>query len=112
MSPLWMNWFENPISVQFNHRISAYLLTLLIVLQWFVAQRSNAEQPHKTRTWIILLITIVQVIVGIVTIVLEVPLYWALAHQGVAFILLAAAVAHWRGLVGRYPPVTELEERE
>lgn len=111
MSPLWVNWFENPISVQFNHRISAYLLTLLIVLQWLVARASNAEQPHKTRTWIILMITIAQVAVGVITIVLEVPLYWALAHQGVAFILLAAVVAHWRGLVGPYPPVTEVEVR-
>ncbi len=111
MSPLWINWFENPISVQFNHRISAYLLTLIIVLQWLVARASRAEQPHKTRTSLILLITLVQVIVGITTIVLEVPLFWALAHQGIAIILLASVIAHWRGLIGPYPAVTEVEIR-
>jgi len=112
MTPVWLNWFENPVSVQFNHRISAYLLTLLILLQWWLARRSAAESPHKFRTLFILIIAFFQVLVGIVTIVMEVPLHWALVHQGLAVILLAAAVAHWRGLVGPYTPVTSLEIRD
>ena len=112
MTPVWLNWFENPISVQFNHRISAYLLLLLIIAQWWIARRSTAEQPHKFRTLVILIVTLNQVIAGIATILLEVPLHWALIHQGLAVILLAAVVAHWRGLVGPYAPVTSLEIRD
>ena len=111
MQPLWINWFENPISVQFNHRITAYALIVLIFIQWLIARNSHAETPHKRRTALILMIVLVQALIGILTVLWEVPLNWALAHQGVAVVLLAAVVAHWRGLVGPYTPVTSLEIR-
>lgn len=112
MTPLWINWFENPISVQFNHRLGAYLLMLVIGLQWIIARSSVAETPHKRRTVLILILVLIQAFIGILTVVWEVPLNLALAHQGVAVILLAAVIAHWRGLVGSYPPVTAVEFRE
>jgi len=111
LEPLWRNWFENPVSVQFNHRISAYLLFVLIVAQWWIARRSSAEAPHKLRTVLMLLVVTAQVIIGIVTLVLQVPLHWALVHQAMAVLLLALAVAHWRGIIGPYPPVTDIEVR-
>ncbi|MGB7334314.1 MAG: COX15/CtaA family protein [Salaquimonas sp.] len=111
LQPLWLNWFENPKSVQFNHRLSGYLLFAVIVLQWLLARSSTAEFPHKARTTLILFVTLAQVIVGVTTLMLQVPLYWALAHQAVAVVLLATVIAHWRGLVGPYAPVTKLEVR-
>jgi len=111
MSPLWLNWFENPISVQFNHRISAYVLLAVILFQWWAASGSRAEAPHKRRTFLIALVAFVQAIIGILTVIWEVPLNTALAHQGVAVVLLAFVVAHWRGLVGPYAPVTAFEIR-
>jgi len=111
LKPLWLNWFENPKSVQFNHRIGAYLLFALIVVQWLIVRASTAQTPHKRRTVVITLLAIVQVAVGVVTLVMQVPLYWALAHQAVAVLLLAVVVAHWRGLVGPYPRVTQMEIR-
>ena len=111
MSPLWLNWFENPISVQFNHRISAYVLLAVILFQWWAASGSRAEAPHKRRTFLIVLVAFVQAIIGILTVIWEVPLNTALAHQGVAVLLLAFVVAHWRGLVGPYAPVTAFEIR-
>ncbi|MCC0021351.1 MAG: COX15/CtaA family protein [Nitratireductor sp.] len=111
MSPLWLNWFENPVSVQWNHRLMGYILFSVIVVQWLVARASTAEKPHKRRTMFLFLIVLVQVILGITTVLMSVPLHVALTHQGVAIILLAATVAHWRGLVGPYPPVTDIEVR-
>ena len=111
MTPVWLNWFENPISVQFNHRLGGYLLFLLIAAQAWVALRSRAERPHKRRTVLIVLLVLVQIALGVVTVLWEVQLHAALTHQAVAVILLAAAVAHWRGIVGPYPPVTSMEVR-
>ncbi|MEO0329588.1 MAG: heme A synthase, partial [Pseudomonadota bacterium] len=34
--------------------------------------------------------------------VLQVPLSWALLHQGGAVVVLGFAVAHWRGIKGSY----------
>ena len=111
MTPAWLNWFENPVAVQFNHRLSGYLLFLLILAQAWAALRGEAERPHKRRTVLIVLIALLQLALGIVTVLWEVHLHAALTHQAVAIVLLAAAVAHWRGIVGPYPPVTSLEVR-
>lgn len=111
LAPIWLNWFENPISVQFNHRLGGYLLFVLILAQAWVALRSGAERQHKRRTLLIVLIGLVQLALGILTVLWEVPLHAALAHQAVAVVLLAAAIAHWRGIVGPYSPVTGLEVR-
>jgi hypothetical protein len=45
----------------------------------------------------------IQALIGIVTIVTQVPIGWALAHQGWAVVVLGFAVAHWRGFYGAYP---------
>ena len=111
LTPVWLNWFENPVSVQFNHRLGGYLLFVLILVQAWVALHSEAERPHKRRTVLIVLLALTQLALGVVTVLWEVHLHAALTHQAVAVLLLAAAVAHWRGIVGPYPPVTSLEVR-
>ena len=111
LSPAWRNLFENPIAVQFDHRIGAYLLLLLFGIQAVIASRSEAEAPHKRRTLLVLAIALLQATIGILTVLWEVPLATALLHQAVAVILLGAAIAHWRGLKGSYPAVTAMEAR-
>ena len=49
-----------------------------------------------------------QAIIGISTLVMQVPLDLALTHQAAALIVLGFAVAHWRGFVGEYPPETAI----
>jgi cytochrome c oxidase assembly protein subunit 15 len=111
LEPIWRNWFENPVTVQFNHRMGAYLLVAVIAAQWLVARRSSAEAPHRRRTFLVLIVALLQATIGIATLVLQVPLHLALTHQAMAVILLAFAVAHWRGIVGPYPAVTDIEVR-
>ncbi|MEM9332564.1 MAG: COX15/CtaA family protein [Pseudomonadota bacterium] len=102
-SPAWVNMFENPKTVQFIHRMSAYAVLALIAAQMIVAYRSESGETHKRRTVVLLSIALVQAAIGIVTLVLQVPLSWALLHQGGAVVLLGFAVAHWRGIAGTYP---------
>lgn len=111
VSPLWLNWFENPTSVQFNHRMGAYALTLLVLVQFVLTLKARVDAPHFNRSVIMLLLVLAQAAAGIITLVMQVPLHWALAHQALAVIFLAASVAHWRGLKGPYSKITDLQLR-
>jgi len=106
LQPLWLNFFENPKTVQFVHRMGAYAVFLLIFAQMILAMRSNAGSPHIRWTIILFWLAVFQLALGVGTLVLQVPLGWALAHQAAAFILLGAAIVHWRALKGPYPPET------
>jgi len=110
--PLWLSWFGDQVCGRFDRRIRAAVVAVVMGREWGIAGRSGAGRPQKFRTFVILILVLNEVVAGIATIVLEVPLHWALIHQGLAVILLGAVVAHWRGLVGPYPPVTALEVRD
>ncbi len=102
LQPWWANAFENPKMVQFVHRISAYAVLALILFQMVVAYRSKSGDTHKRRTVVLLALVLAQAAIGIMTLVLQVPLSWALLHQGGAVVLLGFSVAHWRGVRGGY----------
>lgn len=101
-SPWWINAFENPKTVQFIHRLSAYVVLAFLVFQMVIAYQSESGDTHKRRTAVLLGLGALQAAIGIVTLVLQVPLSWALLHQGGAVVLLGFAVAHWRGIRGEF----------
>ncbi len=103
IEPLWRNFFESPKTVQFIHRMSAYLIWIAAAWHVWETVRGTADVTHKRRSVILFLAISAQALVGIATLVLQVPFYWALAHQGLALVILAFAVAHWRGCKGSYP---------
>jgi cytochrome c oxidase assembly protein subunit 15 len=39
---------------------------------------------------------------------MQMPLHWALLHQGFALVVLGFAAAHWRGTKGAYPLPMEI----
>ncbi len=93
LSPFWMNIVDNITAIQFNHRIGAYVLTLLIGLHTLLAWRSAAPTARQRLAGLSVLIAL-QMVLGVVTLVYVVPFSAALAHQGVALIMLAVAVWH------------------
>lgn len=111
LDPFWLNWFENLKSVQFNHRVGAYVLILLVLAQFIYTLKARVDVPHFNRSIILVLLVIAQAAVGILTLVMQVPLHLALTHQALAVIFLAASIAHWRGLIGSYPHLTNLQVR-
>jgi len=112
LEPAWRNFFENPKTVQFVHRAGGYILFLLILLGWLAARGAATAPVHRRRAFVLLLLALVQVAIGVTTLVMQVPLHAALAHQAMAIVLLGFAVAHWRALAGPYPPVTGVAVRE
>ncbi len=92
LRPWWINLFENIATVQFDHRLIAYLLCLVIPLFWWSAMRSAL--PARTRRGAHLLLgwLAVQVTLGISTLLLVVPVPLAAAHQAGALILFSIAL--------------------
>ena len=93
LEPFFRNWFENVAAVQFDHRILA-LTTLAAVVVFGVAAWRSDLSPHARHTLAALLaMALIQVALGIATLLLVVPIPLAAAHQAGAVLLLTAALA-------------------
>ncbi|WEX78575.1 COX15/CtaA family protein [Sinorhizobium numidicum] len=110
--PAWINLFENPKTVQFLHRAGAYLLFALALIHMIVSLRAAPETTHARRSVVLFALVTIQAVVGITTLVLQVPIGWAVLHQAGALAVLGFAIAHWRGFVGEYPKSTAIEVRD
>jgi len=91
-TPWWRNLFENTLTVQFEHRMLAYTLFVLAVLHAIDAARSRAERAVIDGTLWFLGVVTLQATLGILTLLNQVPMDLALAHQAVAIAVLTLAV--------------------
>jgi cytochrome c oxidase assembly protein subunit 15 len=92
LQPAWLSIFEDITTVQFNHRIFAYCLIVLIV--GFAVFSFIRGITGKKRLAVILFLValILQVLLGIITLLLVVPVSLAAAHQAGAIVLLTASL--------------------
>jgi cytochrome c oxidase assembly protein subunit 15 len=111
LNPVWLNAFENAKAVQWLHRMSAYLLLALALIQMVMLLVLHAGTTHANRGVVFFLLACAQAAVGIATLLMAVPLDLALTHQGLALILLGFSVAHWRGFHGEYARPTDVSVR-
>jgi len=103
IEPAWRNFFENPKTVQFLHRLGAYFVMAAALWHALAARRAEPGSPHAHRALLLLGLVTLQAALGIATLLLVVPLDLALAHHGFAMVVLGFAAAHWRGTKGAYP---------
>ena len=96
LKPLWANWFENAAAVQFDHRMMAYALLAVAVWHAVDAKRAAPKSALARRAAIVAAAVTVQASIGIMTLLLVVPLWAGLLHQGFAMAVLIAATLHWR----------------
>jgi cytochrome c oxidase assembly protein subunit 15 len=92
--PLWRNFFENPLTVQFDHRMLGYVIGLLAVLHLFNVAKLVKHGPVFTSAALVAAAVIVQVALGIWTLLSVAALPLALLHQATAMITLTLAVIH------------------
>jgi cytochrome c oxidase assembly protein subunit 15 len=93
-APLWRNFFENPLTVQFDHRMLGYVIGLLAFLQLFNVAKLVKRGPIVTSAALVVAAVIVQVALGIWTLLSVAALPLALLHQATAMIALTLAVFH------------------
>lgn len=90
LAPAWLSMFEDVTTIQFNHRMFAYLLIVLLSTFAFRIFRQAGEGRGRLAAVLLMLALCVQVGLGISTLVLQVPVAVAVSHQGGAVILLTA----------------------
>jgi len=109
--PAWINFFENPKTVQFIHRIGAYTLFALTLINMIMALRAAPKTTHARRAVVLFALVTIQAAIGITTLLLHVPLHWGLLHQGGALVVFGFAIANWRGYYGEFTRQTVIAER-
>ncbi|WP_374563670.1 COX15/CtaA family protein, partial [Nitrosomonas sp.] len=92
LEPWYRNFFDNITTVQFDHRLIAWTLAFLVPLFWFKSRK--VELPGTTRLAcnLFLLMLIIQISLGIATLLHVVPIPLAASHQGGAVLLFAASL--------------------
>ena len=92
LQPWYLNFFNNMATVQFDHRLGAWLLALLV--PWFWVKARAAPLTPRARVGINLLLGMLalQIALGISTLLLIVPVPLAAAHQAGAVLLLTTAL--------------------
>jgi heme a synthase len=93
-TPLWRNFFENTLTVQFDHRMVAYALWLIAVLHPVDVARTVRGGAALTGALALACAVTLQAALGIATLVHQAPLALALLHQAMAVVVLALAVVH------------------
>jgi len=101
LSPVWANLLDNVTMVQFQHRMVAYGLLALALVQLVATLLSAPQSRVALRAWIFAGLVVAQASLGVLTLVLVVPLPIALLHQAFAMLVLGMAVIHCRALTAR-----------
>jgi len=99
MKPFWLNFLENPTMLQFQHRMFAYLVVLMVLAHAYKTWQNRVGGRIAGRAWALSLLVLLQAALGVFTLLHvlpagKMPIYLALAHQAVAFLLLGMAVVH------------------
>jgi cytochrome c oxidase assembly protein subunit 15 len=96
LSPLWKNFFENIVTIQFDHRLLATLLFIIIPTFWYkvgkVTTGSGLQTLARLGSHLLLAALALQITLGISTLLLVVPVALAATHQAGAILLLTTAI--------------------
>jgi len=100
LEPLWRNFFEDDGLVQFMHRMAGYALVLFGVLLWWVARRSPNPATRFAFNAVLAMV-LVQLALGILTVIYGAPWHLAILHQFGAVVLWVLAL--WARFRALYP---------
>jgi cytochrome c oxidase assembly protein subunit 15 len=87
LEPVWRNPFENIAAVQFNHRWLGILTMLIVIGLWLLTRRRVLGKRARLGVNLLLVMVLIQVTLGISTLLLHVPIPLAATHQGGALLL-------------------------
>jgi cytochrome c oxidase assembly protein subunit 15 len=90
----WLSPFEDVTTVQFDHRMMAYLVFAAIVALFVLGLRHNLNTTARRTSGLLVGAVSLQVVLGIWTLIAVVPVWLGALHQFGAVLLLSAALLH------------------
>ena len=91
LNPIWLNFFENPVMIQFSHRMVAWIL-LLFGIVYIICLKISKRPELQVWASMLLLAIVGQGVLGIVTLLYKVPVLFGLLHQGGAMVVFCIAI--------------------
>jgi cytochrome c oxidase assembly protein subunit 15 len=103
VSPWYLNLFENPLTVQFDHRMLGYAVVTAAVGQFLWLRLTRAPPALLGSAFTLALLAMLQMALGVWTLLLSVPITLGLAHQAGAVAVFVVALYHlWLARSGHY----------
>jgi len=93
LSPWYINFFENSFLIHFLHRWNGFILLFGVIVLLVLVSKDRLSAVLSGPMLIIILITLVQVMLGVLTILTQVPVPLASMHQTVAIFLFLGLLA-------------------
>jgi heme a synthase len=87
LDPVWRNFFENIATVQFDHRVLATLVFSSVLGLWLWSLRQPLSGPLRKALHVLMAVALLQVTLGISTLLLHVPVPLASMHQAGAMLV-------------------------
>jgi len=88
----YLNFFENASGIQFMHRTLALLVVIMLCVIWYKSDKLKLTvSQYRGVTFLIYGVTI-QFILGVLTLIYQVPVVLGVLHQTGAFFLFATSV--------------------
>lgn len=92
LSPWIANLFENVTAVQFNHRLLAVVTVTAALGLWLWSLSRDLASPAQLGFAALAILALIQLALGITTLLLVVPVALGAAHQAGAILVLTAAI--------------------
>lgn len=87
-----LNPFENPVMVQFQHRVLGIATLLAAFLFWSLSRAARFAPALRLACSTLMLMAGVQVLLGVTTLLLYVPVWAGALHQAGALLLITAGL--------------------
>jgi cytochrome c oxidase assembly protein subunit 15 len=92
--PAYLTFFESHAAAQFNHRIMAYMVVLVVLTELWLVLRSPVDSRIRATGILLACAVLAQVSLGIATLLAHVPLELGVAHQLGGAIVFVLSVVH------------------
>lgn len=89
---LFQNVFENASGIQFMHRMLAILVVIMVCIIWYKAERIKLTKAQNTGVTFLIYGVTIQFILGVLTLVYQVPVIMGALHQTGAFFLFSVTI--------------------
>ena len=92
ISPGYLNFFENLLTVQFIHRMLAYTIFVSVIVLWWKSRKELFSAIQKKTMNICLLAVSIQLLLGIFTVLYRVPVALGALHLVGGFFLYSSVI--------------------